>query len=162
MATAMIIAATVLLMLAGLVGTVVPALPGTALIFGGALVYAWGTDFARVGPETLWLLGGITLATIVLDYVAGAYGARRAGSTAAGVWGSVIGAFFGMVVFGLLGLVLGTFLGALFAEIVFAGVSVRTAMKVGFGAVLGFLGSTVMKFIAAIVMIIVFISALFV
>jgi len=159
MTTGMIIAASALLILAGLVGTVVPALPGTALIFGGALLYAWGTHFAMVGAATLWLLGGITLATIVLDYVASAYGARRAGSTAAGVWGSVIGALLGLAVFNLPGLVLGTFLGAALAEVVFAGASGRAAVRSGVGAVLGFLGGTVMKLIAAVVMIGIFLAA---
>ena len=65
----------------GLAGTVLPALPGTALVLGGALLGAWIDDFTRVGAVTLAVLSALAVAAWVLEYVASLLGAKKAGAS---------------------------------------------------------------------------------
>jgi uncharacterized protein YqgC (DUF456 family) len=113
---------TLLVMLAGLAGSVLPGLPGVPLIFISGLVYAIVTDFEVVGGLTVALLGLFAAIALVLDFVATAYGARRfgasnwgtAGGAIGGIGGTLIGALFLGIgaLFGLLaGTVGGVFLG---------------------------------------------------
>jgi uncharacterized protein YqgC (DUF456 family) len=64
------------LMIAGLIGSVIPFLPGTPLIFLGTLVYALATDFHPISAGRLLFLAGLAALAHVLEYVAGAVGAR--------------------------------------------------------------------------------------
>lgn len=113
---------TLIVMLAGLAGSVLPALPGVPLIFISALIYAYLTDFEVVGAGVLILLGLFAALAFVADFVATSYGAHRFGAsswgTAGGAIGGLIGALIGALflgigaVFGLLiGSVGGVFLG---------------------------------------------------
>ena len=113
---------TLLVMLVGLAGSVLPALPGVPLIFISALVYAYFTGFEYVGAAVLVLLGLFAALAFVADFVATGYGARRfgasswgtAGGTIGGILGALVGTlFFGVgAIFGLLaGSVGGVFLG---------------------------------------------------
>ena len=113
---------TLLVMLVGLAGSVLPALPGVPLIFISALVYAYLTGFEYVGAAVLVLLGLFAALAFVADFVATGYGARRfgasswgtAGGTIGGLLGALVGTlFFGVgAIFGLLaGSVGGVFLG---------------------------------------------------
>ena len=70
-----------LMVIAGLAGTVLPALPGVPLVFGGLVVAAWADDFQRVGWVTLALLGVLTLASFAIDFAATALGAKRVGAS---------------------------------------------------------------------------------
>ncbi len=114
---------TLIVMLAGLAGSVLPGLPGVPLIFISALVYAIVTDFEVVGGLTVALLGVFAAIALVLDFVATAYGARRFGAsnwgTAGGAIGSTVGALIGALFLGigaLLGLLLGTMGGVFLGE----------------------------------------------
>ena len=69
------------LIVAGVAGTILPALPGTALVLAGIVVGAWIDDFTRVGPLTLALVGVMAVLAWVLDYVAGLMGAKRVGAS---------------------------------------------------------------------------------
>ena len=113
---------TLIVMLVGLAGSVLPALPGVPLIFVSALVYAYLTDFEFVGAGVLVLLGLFAALAFVADFVATSYGARRFGAsgwgTAGGAIGGLLGALVGALflgvgaIFGLLiGSVGGVFLG---------------------------------------------------
>src|SRR5918999_3600408 len=82
---------TLIVMLAGLAGSVLPGLPGVPLIFISALVYAFVTDFEYVGGLTILLLGVFAAIALVLDFVATAYGARRFGASNWGTAGGAIG-----------------------------------------------------------------------
>jgi len=68
------------LVLVGVVGTVLPALPGAILVLAGLALAAWIDGFARVGVGTLAVLAALTALTYVLDFVATAVGARRFGT----------------------------------------------------------------------------------
>lgn len=152
---------TILIILLGLAGTVIPALPGTPIIFIGILIYAIFTGFAKVGITALIVLGMIAALAQIFDYLAVVYGAKKMGSTKCGVWGSVIFGILGMVLGNIIGLIIGVFLGAVIFEMIFASKSVNHSLKVGVGSVLGFLGGTAAKVMFGIVMIIIFFWSVF-
>jgi uncharacterized protein YqgC (DUF456 family) len=132
-----------ILIVAGLVGTILPALPGVPMVFCGMLLAAWADHFAHVGTFTLIVLGVLTVIAIVVDFVAGMLGAKRVGASRYAVIGAALGTLIG-IFFGLLGLLLGPFVGALLGELA-AGGSMRKATGVGVGTWLGFLFGAVLK-----------------
>jgi hypothetical protein len=148
------------LFIIGLAGTILPTLPGNLLIFGGALIYGISTGFEEVTLWVLAALGVISIGAQVLDYLAEAYGARRFGATKYGISGAIIGGVIGLMILNIGGLVLGIFLGAIIPEIILAGRSVKGALKIGWGSLLGFFGGTLMKFILGMVSIGIFFAAL--
>jgi uncharacterized protein len=119
----------------GIVGTVVPALPGAVLVLAGLALAAWIDGFARVGLPTLAVLAALTAAAYALDFVATAVGTRRFGTSWWGVLGALLGTLVGLFV-GLPGLVLGPFLGAFLLELL-ARRDLRHAGRAGLGAWLG-------------------------
>ncbi|MDP8256782.1 MAG: DUF456 domain-containing protein [Candidatus Alcyoniella australis] len=153
--------AVVALFALGMVGIVVPVLPGLALVWAGIVLYAvlMGLD-----QMPLWFVittGVITLLMTVLDYLSGLLGAKGFG---AGKWG-MLGAFAGLVlgvVLGsmvglpIVGLLFGPLVGAVIAELI-AGKTHGEAMKAGLGTFVGFLAGAVMKFVAGMAMIVAFI-----
>jgi uncharacterized protein YqgC (DUF456 family) len=140
-----------LLILAGLVGAVVPALPGIPLIFAGIWLCAGLDRYHHLGLG--WLLG-IALVGAVglgLDLVAGALGAKRAGASRQAIWGALLGTVIG-VFFGLPGLLLGPFLGAVVGELS-VGSSVGRGAHVGVNAWIGLVFGTIFKLIASLLMV---------
>ena len=87
-----------ILIVAGLIGTVVPILPGTGLVFGGILLYALYFGIETVGLTTLVLFGVVTVLSFVLDLLASLYGASRFGASRSGVIGSAVGGIGGFLV----------------------------------------------------------------
>jgi uncharacterized protein YqgC (DUF456 family) len=100
----------------GIGGTVLPALPGAPLVFGGLLLAAWIDDFREVGYVTVAVLGVLTLITVIADIAATMLGAKRVGATRAGIVGSALGTIVGMF-FGFAGILVGPFAGALIGEL---------------------------------------------
>jgi len=135
--------AAAVLILVGLIGTVVPALPGVPLVFGGMLLAAWADGFQHIGVGTLIVLGVLTVLALAVDFVAGLAGAKRVGASKHALWGAAIGTIVG-IFFGIPGLLLGPFVGALIGELV-AGGTLQRAANVGAGAWIGFLIGTVLK-----------------
>jgi uncharacterized protein len=135
MITLLIWLCAVLLIAAGLVGLVLPALPGPLLLFAGLWMAAWAEDFTFVGMTTLIILGVLTVIASLADYVAGAFGARRYGASARSVWGATWGALIG-IFFGIPGLLLGPFIGAAIGELS-AQRSISDAGRAGWGATIG-------------------------
>jgi uncharacterized protein YqgC (DUF456 family) len=131
------------LVLVGLAGTLIPALPGITLIYAGLFLGAWADDFQKVGVFTLTLLAVLTLGALVLDYVAGLFGAKKAGATRLAVFGAAVGTVVGLF-FGPLGMLAGPFAGAFTGELL-ANRSVLKAGKVGFGTWLGIIVGTCLK-----------------
>ena len=114
---------TLIAMFVGLVGSVLPALPGVALIFISALVYAFSTGFEVVGGWVVALLGLFAALALVADFVGTSYGARRFGAsnwgTAGGAIGGIVGALVGLLFLGigsLFGLILGSVGGVFLGE----------------------------------------------
>lgn len=124
-----------ILVLAGIAGTVLPAIPGVPLVFVGLLVAAWAEGFQKVGWITLTILGVLTLFSFGLDFLASSVGAKRVGASWLALVLSAVGAIAGLF-FSLPGLILGPFLGAFLGEYL-AKRDWRQARRVGFGTWLG-------------------------
>ena len=123
------------LVLAGIAGLLLPAIPGGPLLFAGLVLAAWIEDFAYVGWGTLAVLAALTLLTYLADFVAGALGARRYGASPRAIAGATIGALGGIFL-GLPGVLLGPFLGAVIGELT-AQRGLHAAGRAGLGATIG-------------------------
>lgn len=150
----------VLLVAAGLLGLVLPALPGPLLLFAGLLVAAWAENFVHVGTGTLVALAVMATLALVADFVAGAFGARRYGASPRSVAGAVAGALVG-IFFGLPGLLLGPFVGALLGELS-ARRDLVAAGRAGWGATIGLVLGTAAKLALGIAMVGLFLVVRFV
>jgi hypothetical protein len=124
------------LVAAGVVGTVLPALPGPILVFAGVFVAAWADDFTRIGAGTVALAGVLTAVAYVVDLLAAAAGVKRSGASRRAVAGAAIGSLAGLV-FGLPGFLLGPFVGAMAGELTVRR-DLRGAGRAGLFAGLGF------------------------
>lgn len=145
------------LVLAGLVGTILPALPGTPLVFLGLLLTAWAEGFGKVGWVTLTVLGVLTLASLGIDVAAGSLGAKRLGASWQATLGATLGTLVGLF-FGFPGLLLGPFVGAAAGEYL-ARRSWRQAGKIGLAAWLGLVVGTAAKLALTFGMIGIFVLA---
>lgn len=139
------------LFLAGLVGSVLPWVPGPLLIFAGALLWAAVTDFAAIGAGRLAILGALAAFTLLLSLVMGALGARRYGATRWGTIGALAGAIVGLFL-GPLGVVVGTLAGAVGGELL-AGTDVQGGIRSGLGALVGLLAGLLADLVVALTMI---------
>jgi len=143
------------LVLVGLAGIIVPALPGIPLIFAGMLLAAWTDGFDKVGPGLLVALGVLTLLSVAVDFWAAAVGARRVGASRLAIIGAVAGTFAGLF-FGPLGLFVGPFVGAVTGELLHGrrldASGMGLATKVGFGTWLGIVFGIALKLMLAFAM----------
>jgi uncharacterized protein YqgC (DUF456 family) len=144
-----------ILVLVGLAGIILPALPGIPLIFAGMLLAAWTDGFDKVGPGLLVALGVLTLLSVAVDFWAAAVGAKRVGASRLAIVGAVVGTFAGLF-FGPLGLFVGPFAGAVVGELLHgrrldAG-GMGLATKVGFGTWLGIVFGIALKLMLAFAM----------
>ena len=143
---------TLLFFVIGMIGTVIPLLPGTTIIFAAAVIHrvAMGEQYS-VG---WWTLGGLLLLTIVshvLDFTSGSLGAKKFGATKWGALGGLIGTVVGMFFFPF-GLILGPVLGVLAGELL-AGQELVRAGKSTWGTVLGTTAGMVANGVIGVVMI---------
>lgn len=150
---------SLILVIAGIVGLLLPALPGIVLVFAGLVVAAWAEDFTYVGQGTLIFLLVLCLLGYVIDFLAGALGASRYGAGKYSIIGAAIGAVAGMF-FGLPGILLGPFIGAVAGEL-YIRRDIRVAGLAGFGAWVGLVVGTAAKIAITFVMIGVFLLARF-
>ena len=153
-------ALAVILVIVGLAGVVLPALPGTVLIFAGLLLAAWADGFVRVGAVTIIGLGILTVATYFVDVATMALGMKRLGTTRRAMAGAAIGTLAGLF-FGLPGLLIGPFAGAILGELT-AHRDLGRAGRAGIAAWIGFLIGTVVKIGLAFAMVGIFLTAWFV
>ncbi|MGD8346961.1 MAG: DUF456 domain-containing protein [Lysobacterales bacterium] len=149
----------VLIVLAGVAGTVIPALPGAPLVFAGLFLGAWIGGFQAVGWFTVGILGALALAAWVVDFIASALGARYLGASVRAFWGAAIGAIAGLF-FGLPGFLLGPFIGAVIGELS-GGADIVRSGRAGLGAWLGMIVATALKLALVFLMIGIFTLSLF-
>ena len=145
------------LVLTGLAGLVLPAIPGAPLVFAGLLLAAWAEEFAYVGMWTLVALAVLALLTYGVDFWATMFGAKKFGASKRAVVSALIGAFVG-VFLGFPGVLFGPFIGAVVGELL-AQRSLKTATRAGFGATIGLVLGTALKLALALSMIGVFLVA---
>jgi uncharacterized protein len=166
---------TLVLMFVGLLGSVLPGLPGVTLIFLSALVYAMVTDFRTVGVAILVVLFIFAAIAFIADFVATSYGARRFGAsnwgTVGGAVGGIAGALIGLLFFGigsLFGLILGTIAGVFLGEYLERtrqgrqepGSSGSDWRRAAGGVLVGYLASTVIQGLLGLASVVVFVWAL--
>lgn len=151
-------ALSVALIAAGLAGTVLPALPGPALVLAGILVGAWIDDFTRVGAWTIGVVVALTVLAWVLDYLAGLMGAKRAGASPQALAGAAVGTVVGLFM-GLVGVFVMPFVGAMAGEYL-ARRDHGRAVHVGLGTGLGIMLGLVAKVVLSLVMLGIFVVAL--
>ena len=147
------------LVLIGLVGVVLPALPGTVLIFAGLLLAAWADHFTRVGGVTLAIIGVIGAASYGVDFVAAALGTRRLGASPRAMAGAALGTIAGLF-FGLPGIIFGPFVGAVAGELTVTRDVVRVG-RAGVAAWIGFVIGMAIKVGLAFLMLAIFAAAFF-
>ncbi|HEX5067985.1 MAG TPA: DUF456 domain-containing protein [Myxococcota bacterium] len=145
------------LVVVGLVGTVLPAIPGVPLIFVGLFLAAWAEGFQYVGAWTLVILGALALLGYGVDFVAGAFGARKFGASRLAVIGAMIGTVVGLFL-GIPGILVGPFVGAAAGELV-ARRDVIQAGRAGFGTWLGLVVGAAVKIAISFSMVAVFLAA---
>jgi uncharacterized protein YqgC (DUF456 family) len=150
METALIVIAIVC-GIVGLIGAVVPVIPGTLISYAGLLVVSF-TEGSNIGVAKLVVCGVISVVVIVLDYILPAFLSKRFGGTKWGSWGATIGTLLGLL-FGPVGIILGPFVGAVVGEMLHEQLEFRDALKVGFGSMLSFLVGTLFKLIVGFVLI---------
>lgn len=141
---------SILLMIAGIIGCLLPFLPGPPLSYVGLLVMQLRSD-APFSTRFLLIWAGITVVVTVLDYVVPVYGTRRFGGTKYGVWGSTIGLLLGLFI-PPWGLIIGPFAGAFIGEMIGNSDSDK-AFRAAVGSFIGFLFGTLIKLIVCAMMI---------
>lgn len=150
----------VVLIVAGVAGTILPALPGTALAFAGILLAAWIDGFTRVTGWTVAVCGLLMLLAWGADYASGIIGARKAGASGLAVAGAAIGTVAGLFT-GFIGLLFMPLVGAAVGEWL-ADRNAARAAHVGISTWVGLLVGTVAKVAITFVMVGLFVLALLV
>lgn len=150
---------SIILMVAGAAGIILPALPGVPLMFAGMFIAAWIDDFARIGWITLTILGVLTAVAVIVDFAASVLGVKRVGASKQAVWGTLIGTIIGLF-FGFVGLVFGPFIGAVAGELAANG-GIAQAGRVGIASWLGLIFGTLGKLAIAFSMFGIFVLAFF-
>jgi uncharacterized protein YqgC (DUF456 family) len=144
------LAAGVLIVI-GALGLVLPVLPGSPLIFLGALLGAWAEDFRYLGAWSLIVLGVLAVLAVAVDFIAGAFGVKRFGASGRAVMGATLGAIIGLF-FGVVGVLVGPFVGAVVGELTVRP-NLAAAGRAGVGAALGLALGTAAKLAIAFAMI---------
>lgn len=145
-----------LIVIVGLVGTVLPVIPGTMLIFAGLFLAAWAGKFAYVGAVGLTIIGILAVLAFVADFVASLLGAKRVGASPQALVGATIGGLIGLFL-GIPGMIIGPFVGAVGGELLARG-RLAQAGKVGFGTWVGLVFAAVVKVVIAFMMIATFMA----
>jgi uncharacterized protein YqgC (DUF456 family) len=147
-----------LIMILGIIGCMVPVLPGPPLSFFGLLLL----HFTRFGHFTTWTLiifAGIAVAVSVLDYLVPIWGTKKFGGSKYGTRGAAVGLVVGFFL-GPVGIIIGPLLGAFIGEMIFKD-DFYYAVKAGFGSLIGFLTGVGLKLAASFIMTFYFVRALF-
>jgi uncharacterized protein len=142
-----LIALGILFLILGFAGAVLPVLPGPPLSFAGLLMLHFTEKYSFSG-EFLLIWTAITVIVYLLDYLIPAWGTRKFGGSRKGVIGSMIGLVIGLIFFPPFGIILGPFVGAVVGEWI-AGRNSTSALRSGFGSLVGFLAGTLLKLIAS-------------
>jgi hypothetical protein len=149
------------LFLAGLAGTIVPGLPGIPLIFLGALLYGYFTEFATISPITVGVFGFAALIALGADYLGSVLGARYGGGSWWAIGGVLIGALIGVAVLGPLGLILGALAGG-FGGALVEGQTNAGALRVTLTTFVGIIGASIFQFVLGLSLLVTFVVALIV
>ncbi len=146
---------TFVVMFIGLIGVVLPVLPGSILIFAAALGYALLDGFQTVGWITLVVMGLLTAIATTADIWASSMGAKAGGASGWSVLAGMVGGLVGLIVLSLPGSIIGALLGMFLVETLRVK-DWRKALKSGGGWMLGWLLSTIFELAISLVMVAIF------
>ena len=148
---------SIILILIGIIGCLVPVLPGPPLSWAGLIVLHL-TRFADLSQNLLIILGIVAVLVTVLDYVVPIWGTKKFGGSKYGVRGATVGLIIGLF-FGPPGIIIGPFIGAVVGELIFKD-DLKYALKAGFGSLLGFMTGIGLKLATSFAITFYFIRAL--
>lgn len=148
---------SIVLMLVGVAGCILPLLPGPPICYAGLLVQQLKSE-PPFTTKFLLIWAVITVAVTALDFIVPLFGTRKFGGTKYGIWGCTIGLIAGFWM-GPLGIILGPFIGAFVGEWIAQNNSDR-ALKAAIGSFIGFLFGTLLKLVTCLVMVYYFIASL--
>lgn len=135
--------------LIGIVGSILPVLPGPTLGWVGLLLLY----LTKAVPIDYWALGitlFLAILLTILDYVIPAVGTKRFGGTKYGMWGTTIGLIIGLFLPIPLGFLIGSVVGAFVGELYYDSTDKQRASKAAFGSFVGFISSTFLKIMVSI------------
>ena len=148
-----------ILMVVGIIGAIVPVLPGPPISYLGLLLLHW-TGWAEFSTQFLVIMAAVAAAVTAVDYVVPVWGTKKFGGSKAGVRGSTIGLIIGVFFFPPIGIIVGPFLGAVIAELMVNADDFNKALRSGLGSLVGFLMGTGLKLSASLLMTVYFVRAL--
>jgi uncharacterized protein YqgC (DUF456 family) len=137
----------IILIVSGLLGCILPIIPGPPLSYAGLLLLHF-TERYQFSSSFLITWAVITVVVYTLDFLIPAWGTKKFGGSKRGIWGSIIGLIIGMFLFPPIGIIVGPFAGAVIGELSL-GKESKEALKSGFGSFLGFLTGTLLKLIVS-------------
>ncbi|WP_130807545.1 DUF456 domain-containing protein [Senegalia massiliensis] len=147
---------SMILMFIGLIGTFLPAIPGTGLIFFVALIYGIITSFENLSVISVVILLILAIITIILDNITSLITTKKVGGSRYGIIGAIIGGIIGFLSLNFIGLIIGQFVGTMIGEL-FVRKSINDSFRIGFAGFIGYLLGVVLNSTIAVVMIVIFI-----
>ena len=149
-----------ILIILGLLGCILPVIPGPPLSFGGLLILHY-TRWGLIDSKILLWLGIAAAVATILDYILPVWATKKFGGTKRGVWGATLGLVVGLFFFPPFGIIVGPFLGAFVGEMS-SNQNHRFALKSALGSFIGFLLGTGLKFAVSGVVTYYFVMELFI
>lgn len=128
------------LLLLGVMGSIIPVLPGPLLSYIALLLYHFFIN--KMNSDSLLWIGVSVVIITILDYFLQIYGVKKAGGGKYAIRGSVVGMLLGVFLFPPFGILVGAFIGA------YIGAKIemdKNAVKIAFGALWGFITGTILK-----------------
>ncbi len=149
----MILFITIILFILGLLGTLLPFLPGPLLIWLGVFIFGWADGFVSVDLTHLVGQGILVGIVFAVDWMSSFIGVKRAGGSRAALFGAAAGLPVGLIILGPLGIIIGPLAGAFLVEFI-SRRNLEKALRVSIGSLVGFLGGTFFKLVVGVVMIV--------
>lgn len=146
-----ILVISAILIVTGILGSILPFLPGTPFGFVGLLLYGFVSDFQTVKVKALVVFGFLTLLTLILDVLAPIIAAKGYKASKAGMIGAVAGTILGIPIMGPFGIIIGPFVGTFLGEY-WKNRNEKKALHIAWGALIGFLVSTIVRTAVALAM----------
>jgi len=139
-----IVTLSVIAVLVGIAGCVVPVLPGPPISYISLILISLAYTWRAYTPRFLIIMGVLTVVVTVLDFILPVYLPKRYGASKFGIWGSILGMIVGLIFFPPFGLIIGTFLGAVLGELAF-NKDKRSSLKAALGVLVGTVLSIMIK-----------------
>ena len=155
----LLLLAALVLAVTGIVGCIVPVIPGVILSYAG-LLCAYGCSGSALTPAALWIWAAVTVVVSLVDYLLPGYLTRLFGGSRASVVGATLGVFAGFFLFPPIGIVVCPFLGAVIGEPIHDSRDTARAPRAGIGSFLAFVAGTGIKLAASIYMLILIVGDL--